>query len=167
MSNCFGCSHHNELVQLRNRIARFESGDEYKRQELCYQKEIHSLSAKNSKLEKDRDRYHALFTSYEDKYHSAEHELGIAQSHQEELEATICAKDQEIVRLSSVIEELKGTIQQLKAQLNRDYTNSSIPSSKDENHKKISNNRERTTRKPGGFCRLQAFSFFCTFGIFP
>lgn len=150
MSNCFGCSHHNELVQLRNRIARFESGDEYMRQELCYQKEIHSLSAKNSKLEKERDRYHALFTSYEDKFRSAEHELGIAQSHQEELEATICAKDQEIVRLNSVIEELKGTIQQLKAQLNRDYTNSSIPSSKDENHKKISNNRERTTRKPGG-----------------
>lgn len=38
----------------------------------------------------------------------------------------------------------------LAARINRDYTNSSKPSSQSPNHKKIPNNREKTGRKPGG-----------------
>ena len=37
-----------------------------------------------------------------------------------------------------------------KAQINRDYENSSIPSSKAVRRKKITNNREKTGRRPGG-----------------
>jgi hypothetical protein len=48
------------------------------------------------------------------------------------------------------LEEEKGKNKKLMAQLNRDYENSSIPSSRKPNHKKIANNREKTGRKPGG-----------------
>jgi hypothetical protein len=50
---------------------------------------------------------------------------------------------------ASELEEEKGKNLKLQAQVNRDYENSSIPSSKSENHKKIPNSREHTGRKPG------------------
>ena len=52
--------------------------------------------------------------------------------------------------MKTELEEQKGANLQLKAQINRDYENSSIPSSQKSNHKKITNNREKTGRKPGG-----------------
>ena len=48
------------------------------------------------------------------------------------------------------LEEEKGKVQKLKAQINRDYETSGTPSSMSVNKKKITNNREKTGRKPGG-----------------
>jgi len=48
------------------------------------------------------------------------------------------------------LEEEKGKVLKLKAQINRDYETSGIPSSMKPNRKKITNNREKTGRKPGG-----------------
>lgn len=48
------------------------------------------------------------------------------------------------------LEEEREKNRKLQAQLNRDYENSSRPSSMSPNHKKISNNREKTGRKQGG-----------------
>ena len=48
------------------------------------------------------------------------------------------------------LEEEKGKNLKLRAQLNRDYENSSMPSSKSIKHKKIHNSREKTGKKPGG-----------------
>lgn len=59
-------------------------------------------------------------------------------------------KNVELYQVKTELEEQKGANQQLKAQINRDYENSSIPSSQKPNHKKITNNREKTGRKPGG-----------------
>lgn len=47
------------------------------------------------------------------------------------------------------LEEEKGKNKKLTAQINRDYENSSIPSSKSRKNKKISNSREKTGKKPG------------------
>ncbi len=55
-----------------------------------------------------------------------------------------------IYALETELEEEKGKNLKLRAQINRDYENSSIPSSKVLNHKKISNSREKSGRKPGG-----------------
>lgn len=55
----------------------------------------------------------------------------------------------EIYDLATQLEEEKGKNLKLMAQRNRDYENSSIPSSKSIKHKKISNSREKTDRKPG------------------
>ena len=51
---------------------------------------------------------------------------------------------------ASRLEEEQGKNLKLRAQINRDYENSSIPSSKAVRRKKITNNREKTGRKPGG-----------------
>lgn len=57
------------------------------------------------------------------------------------------------------LEEEQGKNKTLHAQINRDYENSSIPSSKTIRPKKIANSREKTGRKPGaqpghkGHCR--------------
>ena len=48
------------------------------------------------------------------------------------------------------LEEEQGKNLKLRAQINRDYENSSIPSSKILRRKKITNSREKTGRKPGG-----------------
>ena len=50
----------------------------------------------------------------------------------------------------SRLEEEQGKNLKLRAQINRDYENSSIPSSKAVRRKKITNNREKTGRKPDG-----------------
>lgn len=53
------------------------------------------------------------------------------------------------------LEEEEGKNLKLRAQINRDHENSSIPSSKAPRRKKITNSRERTGRRPGhkGHCR--------------
>lgn len=59
-------------------------------------------------------------------------------------------KNRELYEAKTELEEEKGKNQKLIAQINRDYINSSIPSSMKPNHKIISNSREKTGRKPGG-----------------
>lgn len=53
-------------------------------------------------------------------------------------------------RTADELEEERGKNLKLRAQINRDYENSSIPSSKSARRKKIANSREKTGRKPGG-----------------
>ena len=55
-----------------------------------------------------------------------------------------------IYALETELEEEKGKNLKLRAQINRDYENSSIPSSKVLNRRKISNSREKSGRNPGG-----------------
>ena len=56
----------------------------------------------------------------------------------------------ELYEVKTALEEEKGKNLKLTAQIHRDYENSSKPSSQSPNHKKISNSREKTGRKPGG-----------------
>jgi hypothetical protein len=59
-------------------------------------------------------------------------------------------KTKDLYQVKTELEEEKEKNKKLKAQINRDYENSSIPSSMKINRKKISNNREKTGKKPGG-----------------
>jgi len=67
---------------------------------------------------------------------------GLRQKNQERIEKLYAA----LVEL----EEERAKVQKLRAQINRDYETSGIPSSKSVNRKKITNNREKTGRRPGG-----------------
>ena len=58
----------------------------------------------------------------------------------------LCRENSE---LKTQLDDEKGRNKKLLAQLNRDYENSSIPSSQLRNRSKIQNNRECTKRKPG------------------
>ena len=59
-------------------------------------------------------------------------------------------KSRELYQVMTELEEEKGKNLKLTAQVNRDYENSSKPSSTNPNHKKIVNNREKTGKLPGG-----------------
>lgn len=59
-------------------------------------------------------------------------------------------KTKELYQTLTDLEEAQGKNLNLKAQIDRDYENSSLPSSMKMNHKKITNNREKTGKKPGG-----------------
>lgn len=56
----------------------------------------------------------------------------------------------ELYKIQTELDDEKQRVQKLTAQINRDYENSSIPSSKAVIRKKISNSREKTGKKPGG-----------------
>lgn len=56
----------------------------------------------------------------------------------------------ELYKVKTELDDERQRIQKLTAQINRDYENSSIPSSKAITRKKISNSREKTGKKPGG-----------------
>jgi hypothetical protein len=66
----------------------------------------------------------------------------------EALEKSKC-KGLELYEVLTQLEETQGKVQKLTARVNKDYTNSSIPSSMSPNHKKIQNGREKTERRPG------------------
>jgi hypothetical protein len=68
----------------------------------------------------------------------------------DELRDKLKEKTKEFYRVGTELEEEKGKNKKLQAQLNRDYENSSLPSSMKPKRKKIANNREKTDRKPGG-----------------
>jgi hypothetical protein len=56
----------------------------------------------------------------------------------------------EMYRLKTELEDANGRAAQLKAQINRNHENSSIPSSQKPDRRKITSNREPTGRKRGG-----------------
>jgi len=56
----------------------------------------------------------------------------------------------ELYAVRAELEDANGRNGKLLAQLNRDYENSSVPSSARQNHKVIVNNREKTGKNPGG-----------------
>lgn len=64
-------------------------------------------------------------------------------------DANLALKREHYANLSELEEEREKN-RKLTAQINRDYENSSIQSSLKPNHKKITNNREKTGKKPGG-----------------
>ena len=68
----------------------------------------------------------------------------------DDLKDKLLAQKKELYKVQAELEDEKCKVLKLKAQINRDYENSSIPSSQKPNRKKITNNREKTGRKPGG-----------------
>jgi hypothetical protein len=73
-----------------------------------------------------------------------------AERQRDELYDRLKGKNKEFYRVATELEEEKGRNKKLAAQLNRDFENSSLPSSMKPGRKKITNNREKTDRKPGG-----------------
>ena len=62
----------------------------------------------------------------------------------------VAEQRRELYEVKTELEEEQGKNLKLTAQINRDYENSSKPSSQSPNHKKISNSREKSGRRPGG-----------------
>ena len=159
-----------KAAQRRNK--ELESGERYIQLEELHQKEYNVYEHKIEKLKKELADAHKetirvrnyWFQVLEDMLR--EFEKAQKRSAQElrkmEIRALNAEKQREdaldkaavfrhqFYEAASRLEEEQGKNLKLRAQINRDYENSSIPSSKAVRRKKITNNTEKTGRRPGG-----------------
>ena len=166
---------------LKARIRELESGAAYVRmQEECekrcreMEREVRKLKTELEnavrQLRQNREHWFQVYGDMEKEHKKVvERKQGEIRRLQKLCEKTAIAYEQmhekylEQLHLryaaESALEEEKGKNQKLRAQLNRDHENSSIPSSKLLRPKKVANSREKTGRKPGaqpghkGHCR--------------
>lgn len=124
---------HCEVITIRNQW--FEIFEELQRE----------LNRKEAKLEKENKRL--------------EKKLLKAERQRDDALNKVTEQRQTIYAIETDLEIERGKNLKLTAQINRDYENSSLPSSKSIKHKKITNSREKTGRRPGaqpghkGHCR--------------
>lgn len=152
-------------------ILAFKSGEKYIRMQEEYLKELRILEQKIRKLEDELSRAHSetvsvrnqWFEVFEDFQEECARKLSAlrkelvqmekraikAEKQRDDALDRVTEQRRKIYALETALEEEKGRNLKLRAQLNRDYENSSIPSSKTLHHKKISNSREKSGRKPG------------------
>ena len=160
-----------ENKTLKKRIAMYESGEEYQR--IIHDKDrvIDEYARMNKRLKREIEDLHRALgrvwknvsEAYEDRIKELEaeikelkrrlkkeEELRFAAEHERDCEREKCkeARHQKY-EAETELEEERGKNQKLRAQINRNYENSSIPSSQCKNRKKIANSREKTERKPG------------------
>lgn len=160
------------LKAAQHIIDLFKSGEKYVQMDSSYKRMRKYYEALIKKLEADLARAHCdnrhiikIWTeANEDLQKEHAKEMAKMQKKYEQMEKRALkaeaaleeqeAKNRELIRQKYIIEteleEQKGINLKLTAQLNRDYTNSSLTTAdKRNNKKKIPNNREKTGKKPG------------------
>lgn len=143
-----------EYYRQEKLLKYYESGDAFEKLNKKYEKEVNSLKYKlevskkqlakqKEKSLKDKEEIERLKDSVVDK----EKEFNKLY---EEYQKKISEYEKLIKDMEIKINDLEGTNKKLTAQINRDFTNSSIPTSECRNRKNICNSRESSNRKPGG-----------------
>jgi hypothetical protein len=161
-----------KVKSLSARVQAFESGDKYKAMRLEFKiqlsekdREIRRLKAELTDAHRHivtvRQNWSQVFDDLEKEYtkelqkkdrkiKELEERALKAERQLDDAKAKFAEKTRELYKAKTELEEEQGKNQKLIAQINRNYINSSIPSSMKPNHRKISNSREKTGRKPGG-----------------
>lgn len=158
---------------LSKQVEDFKSGEKYRQMEEAYKKLLRFHNKEIKRLEYELSKAHSETITVR-KYWSEvmddlekEHRKEICRllaenKHlkKENLKLTVqrdeakdkyCERNREYYALASELLEEKEKNKKLTAQVNRDFENSSIPSSLQKaGRKKIPNSREKTGRKPGG-----------------
>lgn len=137
---------HGENARLRKKIESFEQELQLPKIIALHEKEIHKHVLKEQQLERERDRYHDLWQRALKKNAGYSFEQLILN---EDLTRENAAMREKITLTELQLQDALDQNLKLKAQMNRDYENSSIPSSQKPFHKKIKNSRVQTDRKPG------------------
>ncbi len=160
-----------ENKALRRKVAEFESGEMYLKLRRMYQKLLDEKDRRYKKLEKECEelrrsarrawKWCEQVVEDADKEYRKKHleDQRIIEKERKRRYAAEAARDaakaketeanRKYYEMATELEKQKGKNLKLQAQLNHDYENSSIPSSKSINRKKITNSRERTGRRPG------------------
>lgn len=162
-----------KIKGLERRLDSFRSGSAYTNLRENYESLIRKKDAEIKTLKKD------LSVTRTQMVTNREHWFEVTEDLEKEYEKALAKKNREITALKkrlldverqrnqaqdtlreyrekyyqvgSELEEAHGLIQKLTAQVNKDFQNSSIPSSSQgPGRKKIPNNRKKTGRKPGG-----------------
>ena len=161
-----------EVKHLRALVASFESGERYIQMQERHKSAMAEKDREIRRLKKELAAAHKETIDVRNKW------MQTCEDVQEEAKAALEAKDREVKKAllkmyeaqrqrddaltrlhekNHELYEVKVQLmeeteknQALAARINRDYTNSSKPSSQSPNHKKIPNSREKTGRRPGG-----------------
>jgi hypothetical protein len=161
-----------KVRSLQSQVDGFKSGNKYVKMRewfdaslACKDREISRLKRElaNLRREKDKERDFwiqaaddtekgcaARVKKMERRVKDMEARALAAERCCDELRDKLKEKSAEFYRIATELDEEKGKNKKLQAQLNRDFENSSLPSSMKLTRKKIANNREKTGRKPGG-----------------
>lgn len=160
-----------QLQAARRELADFRSGDIYQKLRADYEGIIRERNLTIKKLQKERDAFsfsrreitRQWMDVLEDlqKEHEKETEK-LKKTIAELLDIIISLKNRngeldekrkkalsDYYETAGKLEEAQGIVIKLTAQVNHNYENSSMPSSKCIGRKKITNNREKTGKKPG------------------
>ena len=160
-----------QLQAARRELAGFRSGEAYQKLRADYEGIIREKDIAIKKLQKERDGFSfsrkkitkQWMDVLEDVRKEHEKETARLKKAIAELLAMVASlknRNRELdekrkkalsdyYETAVKLEEAQGLIVKLTAQVNHNYENSSLPSSKCIDHKKITNNRERTGKKPG------------------
>jgi len=161
-----------KVKALNARVVAFESGEKYTAMKESFVRQLSEKERENRRLKAEladanartvtvRQYWSQVFDDMEkehkkelerkkQKIRMLEKEL-LAMQNMLAAEKDKCReKVGELYQAKTELEDERDKNLKLKAQINRDYENSSIPSSLKPNHKKITNNREKTGKKPGG-----------------
>ena len=160
------------LKAAHQELDAFYSGEKYVRMEKQRLAQVRVLECKVAKLEASvaKEHSHAItirnqwFEIFEQlqkecdrKVAEAEKKAALmekrairAERQRDDALDKVILQRRELYKVKTELDDEKQRIQKLTAQINRNYENSSIPSSKAITRKKISNSREKTGRKPGG-----------------
>lgn len=161
-----------KVKSLTHRIETFESGEKFATMQSEFKKQLskkdreirllklelgeahrQTVTIRNSWFQvfEDMEKEHIREQQQKDSRITALEKRILEVESQLDAEKDKCKeKNEELYRVKTELEEEKGKNQKLHAQINRDHENSSTPSSLKPNRKKISNNREKTGKKPGG-----------------
>jgi hypothetical protein len=153
-------------------VMAFKSGEKYIKIQDEYLKELRHLERIIKRLEEEISIAHRETTTvrnqwfeiFDDLQKEFERKLSISKQLNKQLEKRalnaerqiddlrnkVTEQRHKIYALATELEDEKGKNLKLRAQNNRDYENSSLPSSKSTKNKKIVNSREKTGKKPGG-----------------
>ena len=160
-----------QLKAARRELADFRSGEACRKLRADYEGIIREQNLTIKKLQKERDEF--SFSRKE----ITRHWMEVVEDVQKESEKEVAKLKKTIAELLDIIislknrnteldekrkkalkdyygmaaalEEAQGLIVKLTAQVNHNYENSSLPSSKCIDRKKITNNREKSGKKPG------------------
>ena len=160
------------VKNLKAQVDAFRNGSKYQQMDAQYKSLLHTEESRIHKLEVELSKAHAQtidvrnkwWDTIEDIYKDHQKELAAKNARISALEKRIILVEQqrdaaldkvaeqrhELYEVKTELEEEKGKNLKLMAQINRDYENSSKPSSQSPNHKKISNSREKSGKHPGG-----------------
>jgi len=160
-----------QLRAANQELASFRSGKAYVKMRADYEKVIRDQKLTIKRLQKERDEFSFSRKEITRKW------MEVLEDLQKEQEKEVQKLKKVIVELLDMVaslknrnaeldekrkkalrdyyeaaaklEEAQGLIVKLTAQVNHNYENSSLPSSKCIDRKKITNNREKTGKKPG------------------
>lgn len=133
------------LKAATTEVMAFRSGEKYVKMQEGYQKELRLMERRIRKLEKELSLAHSETITVRNQWFEVFEELEKESARKLDISRKLNRQMEK-----RALEEERGKNLKLRAQINRDHENSSLPSSRSLKNKKISNSREKTSRRPGG-----------------